>query len=47
MNFDIRLPIGAMFSIIGVLLVGYGTFSGGDIYLRSFGLNLTCSGAPC
>jgi len=40
MNFDIRLPIGAMFSIIGVLLVGYGTFSGGDIYLRSFGLNL-------
>jgi hypothetical protein len=40
MNFDIRIPIGAMFSILGVLLVGYGAVSEGDIYLRSFGLNL-------
>jgi len=40
MNFDIRIPIGAMFSIIGVLLVGYGVFSDAEIYRRSFSLNL-------
>ena len=40
MNFDIRLPIGAMFSIIGVLLCGYGLISGPEIYERSLGLNV-------
>ena len=40
MNFDIRIPIGAMFSIMGVLLVGYGLLSDVEIYRRSFSLNL-------
>jgi hypothetical protein len=40
MNFDIRLPIGAMFAILGVLLVGYGALSDADIYRRSFGINV-------
>ena len=40
MNFDIRLPIGAMFSLIGVLLCGYGLISGSEIYERSFGINV-------
>jgi multisubunit Na+/H+ antiporter MnhG subunit len=40
MNFDIRLPIGAMFSILGVLLLGYGLISGPEIYQRSLGINM-------
>jgi hypothetical protein len=40
MNFDIRLPIGAMFSLIGVLLCGYGLISGSEIYERSLGINV-------
>jgi hypothetical protein len=40
MNFDIRLPIGAMFSLIGVLLCGYGVISGSEIYERSLGINV-------
>ena len=27
MGLDVRLPIGLMFAIIGMLLVGYGTFA--------------------
>lgn len=40
MGFDIRLPIGAMFSILGVLLVAYGMISDTEIYRRSLGLNV-------
>jgi hypothetical protein len=40
MNFDIRLPIGLMFGILGVLLFGYGLISGADIYDRSLGINV-------
>jgi hypothetical protein len=40
MNFDIRLPIGSMFAILGVLLLGYGLISGPEIYARSLGLNV-------
>ncbi|MDP2958904.1 MAG: hypothetical protein Q8N53_20945 [Longimicrobiales bacterium] len=41
MGLDIRMPIGLMFSIFGVLLVGYGLMTGGsDIYQRSLGLNI-------
>ena len=40
MNFDIRVPIGAMFTILGALLVGYGALSGADIYRRSFDINV-------
>jgi len=41
MNFDLRLPIGLMFSFYGVLLVIYGAVTGGQpMYERSLGLNV-------
>jgi hypothetical protein len=40
MGLDIRLPIGALFAIIGVLLTGYGLASDRAIYRRSFGINV-------
>jgi multisubunit Na+/H+ antiporter MnhG subunit len=40
MNFDIRLPIGSMFAILGVLLFAYGLISGPEIYARSLGINI-------
>ena len=40
MGLDIRLPIGALFAIIGVLLTGYGLVSDRAIYARSLGVNV-------
>ena len=40
MNFDLRRPLGAMFTLIGVMLVVYGVISRPDIYQRSFSLNV-------
>jgi hypothetical protein len=40
MNFDLRLPIGALFTIYGVLLAGYGMLSDRAQYSRSLGLNV-------
>jgi len=41
MGLDIRTPIGLMFAILGVLLVGYGLLTAGsDLYQRSLGLNI-------
>ena len=41
MGLDIRTPIGLMFSIFGVLLLGYGlATSGSPIYQRSLGANV-------
>lgn len=40
MRFDLRLPIGLMFSIVGVLLTGYGLVSDRAIYQRSLGINV-------
>jgi multisubunit Na+/H+ antiporter MnhG subunit len=40
MGLDIRLPIGLLFSVIGLLLVGFGIFSDKSIYQRSLGLNV-------
>ena len=39
MGLDIRLPIGGLFSILGVLLAGYGLVSDSAIYVRSLGIN--------
>lgn len=40
-NVDIRTPIGAMFALIGLMLLGYGIFSMGDeMYARSLGINI-------
>jgi hypothetical protein len=40
MNLDLRLPIGLMFTIDGVLLIGYGLVSDPAIYARSLGANV-------
>ena len=40
MGLDIRWPIGLMFSIVGLLLAGYGLVTGGEIYKCSLGINI-------
>jgi hypothetical protein len=40
MKLDLRLPIGLMFTIIGVLLVAFGMASDPAIYQRSLGVNV-------
>ena len=39
---DIRIPIGLMFSILGVLITGFGIFtnSNSEMYQRSLGINV-------
>jgi len=39
---DIRIPIGLMFSILGVLIAAYGLFtmSDTDMYQKSLGINV-------
>jgi hypothetical protein len=42
MGIDVKLPIGLMFSILGILLTIYGiaTGSNSEMYQRSFGVNI-------
>jgi hypothetical protein len=42
MGIDVKLPIGLMFSILGILLTIYGiaTGSNSEMYHRSFGVNI-------
>lgn len=40
MNLDLRLPIGLMFAIFGVMLTAYGLLSDAAIYDRSLGINV-------
>lgn len=40
MGLDIRLPIGLMFTVIGVLLVGFGLIGDKAIYEASLGVNV-------
>ena len=40
MGLDIRLPIGFLFAIFGVLLIAFGEFSDKAIYERSLGINI-------
>jgi hypothetical protein len=40
MNLDLRLPIGLMFTIMGLLLAGFGLLSDKAIYARSLGINV-------
>ena len=40
MGIDIRLPIGLMFTIIGLLLAVFGLLSDTSIYQRSLGINV-------
>lgn len=37
---DVRVPIGGMFSLFGIILVVYGLVSGEEIYQRSLGINV-------
>jgi hypothetical protein len=43
MNLDIRMPIGGLFTLLGLLLVGYGLMSDASVYQRSLGLNINLS----
>lgn len=40
MGLDIRTPIGLMFTILGLLLTGYGLVSDPSVYARSLGINV-------
>jgi hypothetical protein len=40
MNLDIRLPIGMVFALVGLLLAGYGVTSDSALYQRSLGYNV-------
>lgn len=40
MQLDIRLPIGWLFTILGMVLAGFGLVSDVSIYERSLGLNI-------
>jgi hypothetical protein len=40
MGLDIRLPIGLMFTVIGLLLTGYGLVADRSIFTKSLGINV-------
>jgi len=40
MKLDLRLPMGLLFTILGVLLTGFGLVSDDAIYARSLGINV-------
>jgi len=40
MGLDLRVPIGLMFLILGLLMVGYGIVGDSAMYQRSLGLNV-------
>lgn len=40
MKLDVRLPIGLMFTIFGLMLVAFGLLADGTIYERSLGVNI-------
>ncbi|MGE5726281.1 MAG: hypothetical protein ACM34G_13955 [Acidobacteriota bacterium] len=40
MGIDIRLPIGFVFAVVGILLTAFGAASNRAIYQRSLGINV-------
>jgi hypothetical protein len=40
MNFDLRFPVGAMFSLYGLILTGVGLFGGPELSQKSLGINM-------
>lgn len=41
MNFDLRLPIGILFTLFGLILTGFGLITrGSEIYAKSLGHNI-------
>jgi hypothetical protein len=40
MTFDLRLPLGLLFTALGALLGGFGLLSPPELYQRSLGINI-------
>jgi hypothetical protein len=40
MNFDLRLPLGMIFTLFGLMLAGYGLVTDPAIYQKSLGMNV-------
>jgi len=40
MNFDLRIPIGLMFTLFGTILAGVGLFGGAELVQQSLGINM-------
>ena len=40
MTLDLRLPMGLMFTLLGLLLLGYGLFGNAAVYQVSLGVNV-------
>ncbi|MEI6562633.1 MAG: hypothetical protein WCO68_11245 [Verrucomicrobiota bacterium] len=40
MNFDLRLPLGLLFSVFGLILVGTGLLGGPELAQKSLGINM-------
>ncbi len=40
MNFDLRIPVGLMFSVFGLILVGVGLFGDAALSKQSLGINM-------
>ena len=40
MNFDIRIPVGLMFTIFGLILTSAGIFGAPEMYEKSLGINM-------
>jgi hypothetical protein len=40
MGLDIRLPIGMLFSIFGIMLIVFGVLSNPSLYAQSLGINI-------
>jgi hypothetical protein len=40
MHLDIRLPIGMLFALLGIILTAYGLISDSTVYQRSLGYNV-------
>ncbi len=40
MALDLRIPIGLLFGLLGLLLAAYGFATGSDLYEKSLGINV-------
>ncbi len=40
MNFDLRYPLGLMFTLFGTVLIGYGFAADSAIYAKSLNMNI-------
>jgi hypothetical protein len=47
MNFDLRLPLGLMFSLFGAMLTVYGLTADKAIYQKSLGINVNLIWGIC